>query len=179
MAARLAGPSTELGAVLELWRGVGLDGRREELDASALRIAEQQEASAANRKALAVASREWRKARSTDPEPLLKQFQQEVDNLTKRGRAAEQAFVSLYQALLEAPDPVPALAAAVQHAKRNAELELLNDKVRCSAGPPGSRPPPFRRGSAALARRKADPTPPRAHTGEPGARGVQGRGREH
>lgn len=41
---------------------------------------------------------------------LLKSYQEEVDNLTKRAKFAENAFLNIYQKIYEAPDPYPALA---------------------------------------------------------------------
>ena len=43
---------------------------------------------------------------------LLKAYQEEVDNLTKRAKFGENSFLNVYQKLYEAPDPVPALASA-------------------------------------------------------------------
>lgn len=59
-------------------------------------------------------STEFRKASSEDKlslfNSLLKGFQEEVDNLTKRAKFAENAFLNIYQKIYEAPDPYPALA---------------------------------------------------------------------
>ena len=44
--------------------------------------------------------------------PALLLLQEEVDVQTRRARAAEKAFVSLYRELYVAPDPVPALQTA-------------------------------------------------------------------
>lgn len=44
--------------------------------------------------------------------PLLKAYQEEVDNLTKRAKFGENAFLNVYQKLYEAPDPVSCLASA-------------------------------------------------------------------
>ncbi len=44
--------------------------------------------------------------------PTLLRLQDEVDVQTRRARAAEKAFVSLYRELYVAPDPVPALQTA-------------------------------------------------------------------
>ena len=41
---------------------------------------------------------------------LLKGYQEEVDNITKRAKFGENAFLNIYQKLYEAPDPFPALA---------------------------------------------------------------------
>lgn len=40
-------------------------------------------------------------------------YQTEVDNLTKRAKSAENAFLNVYKVLAEAPDPYPLLEAAV------------------------------------------------------------------
>jgi len=40
---------------------------------------------------------------------VLKAYQSEVDNQTKRARFAENAFLSLYKLLYDATDPVPYL----------------------------------------------------------------------
>lgn len=41
---------------------------------------------------------------------LLKGYQEEVDNLTKRAKYGENAFLNIYQKLYEAPDPYPVIA---------------------------------------------------------------------
>ena len=43
----------------------------------------------------------------------LSAYQTEIDNLTKRSKISENAFLSLYKKLAEAPDPYPLLDAAV------------------------------------------------------------------
>lgn len=40
-------------------------------------------------------------------------YQSEIDNLTRRSKVAESAFLSVYKLLAEAPDPYPLLDAAV------------------------------------------------------------------
>lgn len=40
-------------------------------------------------------------------------YQTEIDSLTKRSKISENAFLSLYKKLAEAPDPYPLLEAAV------------------------------------------------------------------
>lgn len=46
-------------------------------------------------------------------DPMLAAYQGEIDNLTKRSKISESAFLSLYKLLAEAPDPFPLLDAAV------------------------------------------------------------------
>lgn len=58
-------------------------------------------------------------------------YQSEIDNLTKRSKTAESAFLSLYKLLAEAPDPYPLLDAAVDQTARASEAKLLeSDLVR-------------------------------------------------
>lgn len=40
-------------------------------------------------------------------------YQTEIDNLTKRSKTSENAFLHVYKILAEAPDPYPLLEAAV------------------------------------------------------------------
>jgi homeobox protein cut-like len=40
---------------------------------------------------------------------LIKTYQAEIDSLTKRAKAAEAAFISVYTPLSDVPDPVPLL----------------------------------------------------------------------
>ena len=57
---------------------------------------------------------EFKKASADDKlnlfNSLLRGFQEEVDNLTKRAKFAENAFLNIYQKIYEAPDPYPSLA---------------------------------------------------------------------
>lgn len=40
-------------------------------------------------------------------------YQTEIDSLTKRSKASENAFLNVYKVLAEAPDPYPLFEAAV------------------------------------------------------------------
>ena len=44
---------------------------------------------------------------------LLKAYQGEIDQLTRRSKVSESAFLNAYKLLAEAPDPYPLLDAAV------------------------------------------------------------------
>ena len=45
--------------------------------------------------------------------PFHSAYQTEIDNLTKRCKACENAFLNVYKVLAEAPDPYPLLETAV------------------------------------------------------------------
>jgi hypothetical protein len=58
--------------------------------------------------------------------------QEEVDNLTKRAKLSESAFLSIFQPLYDAPDPVAALVTAT----RVADIEAENQKLQVGGPTP-------------------------------------------
>lgn len=61
---------------------------------------------------------------------LLKGYQEEVDNLTKRAKYGENAFLNIYQKLYEAPDPYPVIASIAEKDSKLSELESENRKMK-------------------------------------------------
>ena len=55
----------------------------------------------------------FRSSRTLTPPSHPKAYQTEIDNLTRRSKVAESAFLNVYKLLAEAPDPFPLLDAAV------------------------------------------------------------------
>ena len=55
---------------------------------------------------------------------LLRSYQEEIDSLTRRGRFAESAFLSLYKELYEAPDPQHSLQSAHAQVEKSKSLRL-------------------------------------------------------
>ncbi|KXZ54818.1 hypothetical protein GPECTOR_4g889 [Gonium pectorale] len=124
--------SSPLSVVCNFWRELDLEGMRTKLDEIGLKVAEHQEDSMQNRRKLAEATRDFKRnneAVSKTVGPLLKQYQEEIDRLTKRAKHGETAFLDLYQKLYEAPDPAPALASAFEHASRATDLEAQCKKL--------------------------------------------------
>ena len=124
---------------LEHWRAFDLDGRRGALDAAALGIGEAQERSLKARKRLAESTKAFKggaaaglgaEERLKAVGPLMKGYQEEIDALTKRAKAAEGAFVAVYKGLWEGPDPVGALEAGAEAARKVAELGESNARLR-------------------------------------------------
>lgn len=52
-------------------------------------------------------------------------YQTEIDNLTKRCKTSENAFLNVYKVLAEAPDPYPFLEAAVVRQKQISSMSDL------------------------------------------------------
>ncbi|XP_031279054.1 protein CASP isoform X1 [Pistacia vera] len=106
--------SSPVSVVSNFWKEFDLEKEKSVLDEQGLRIAENQENSQKNRRKLAESTRDFKKASPEEKlslfNSLLKGYQEEVDNLTKRAKFGENAFLNIYQKLYEAPDPYPALA---------------------------------------------------------------------
>jgi len=119
-----------LEAALDFWTRLDLPGaRRSELERQGRELKEAKESTIKNRKRLAEATKEWRRKGSssgngTGAEDLLKAYQEEIDNLTRRAKGADAAFASVYQALYDAPDPTPLLTTALSDRRATTSLEL-------------------------------------------------------
>ncbi|KAL2630870.1 hypothetical protein R1flu_015556 [Riccia fluitans] len=123
-----------IAVILNYWKEFDLEREKGKLDEQGLRIGENQENSLKNRRKLAESTRDFKKA---EPEEkiklfasLLKGYQEEVDNLTKRAKYGENAFLNIYQKLYEAPDPLPGLVSADELATKVGELEIENRKMK-------------------------------------------------
>ncbi|KAF9010535.1 CASP C terminal-domain-containing protein [Cyathus striatus] len=121
------------GALLT-WRSINLSELQRSLDATGLEIVDQQKESVLGRKALADKTKEFKKIPDHDKlaafKGLLKAYQTEIDSLTKRSKAAENAFLDVYKVLAEAPDPYPLLETAVDQAVKVAEAMESESELR-------------------------------------------------
>jgi len=124
-------------ALIERWQAFNLESQRGVLDQNAALIAQFQDQSVEARKSLAESTKAFR--RYADDEKLsrfgalLRCYQEEVDRLTRRGKSAENAYLSLYKALATIPDPVPALTSALSgklQSKRLTQLEMENRRLQ-------------------------------------------------
>ncbi|KAK8500640.1 hypothetical protein V6N13_032568 [Hibiscus sabdariffa] len=126
--------SSPVSVVSNFWKEFDLEKEKSVLDEQGLRIAENQENSQKNRRKLAESTRDFKKASPEEKlslfNSLLKGYQEEVDNLTKRAKFGENAFLNIYQKLYEAPDPYPALASISEQDLKIAQLESENRKMK-------------------------------------------------
>ncbi|KAL4573743.1 hypothetical protein LXL04_020560 [Taraxacum kok-saghyz] len=129
-------PSTSppIPSVANFWREFDLEKERSILDEQGLRIAENQENSQKNRRKLAESTRDFKKAPAEEKSSLftslLRGYQEEVDNLTKRAKFGENAFLNIYQKLYEAPDPYPVVASVADKDLKICDLESDNRKMK-------------------------------------------------
>lgn len=132
--------ATSFEQAIKIWTDIGLNVLQKTLDEQGVQIVENQAGSLKSRKELATKTKEFRKlddaGKLAEIKTLLKEYQNEVDRLTERGKFAENSFMSVYKALAEAPDPRPLLeasvdsvAAAADAAKLAAENQRLNELI--------------------------------------------------
>ncbi|KAJ1663070.1 hypothetical protein IW140_005891 [Coemansia sp. RSA 1813] len=110
-----------LAGALEYWRTLQLTTLLQELDETSLEIVDNQKTSLQERRKLAERTKEFRALDDTeklnDFKPLLRAYQNEIDNLTKRMKYAENGFLRVFKSLNDAPDPQPFLSNLVDERK--------------------------------------------------------------
>ncbi|KAK9448534.1 CASP C terminal-domain-containing protein [Limtongia smithiae] len=118
---------------LKAWGDINLTELQKQLDNQGLEIVENQKHSVIGRKELAAKTKEFRKLpdenKLVEIKVLLKAYQGEIDSLTRRGKAAENAFLGVYRVLGEAPDPYPLLEATLDSLLASDEVNKLNNEV--------------------------------------------------
>ncbi|KAK1233177.1 hypothetical protein PQX77_003713 [Marasmius sp. AFHP31] len=124
----------DFSGALATWRDINLSELQKTLDAQGIEIVDNQKESVVGRKALSDKTKEFKKIpddeKLTAWKGLLKAYQTEIDNLTKRSKASENAFLNVYKVLAEAPDPYPLLEAAVDQAVKAAESQDLEKELK-------------------------------------------------
>ncbi|OUM68045.1 hypothetical protein PIROE2DRAFT_23437, partial [Piromyces sp. E2] len=96
-------------SAIKIWEQINLVELQKTLDEQGLKIINNQKESLASRKQLAEQTRDFKKLSNDEKlikfKTLLKAYQNEIDNITKRSKVSETAFLNVYKLLLEAPDP--------------------------------------------------------------------------
>ncbi|TCD63439.1 hypothetical protein EIP91_005410 [Steccherinum ochraceum] len=119
---------------LSTWKEINLAELQKTLDAQGMEVVENQKESMVTRKALAERTKDFRKISDDEKlnafKGLLKAYQTEIDNLTKRCKTAENSFLNVYKVISEAPDPYPLLEAAVDQTVKVAEARDLEVELR-------------------------------------------------
>ena len=115
--------STKLQNLATFWQNFGLANVQKGLDEVATEITARQDESDTSRKALIELLRDFKKTSPDEVKqtvsPVVKTFQNEIDALAKRAKAAEKAFFDIYQTLADVPDPLPILEQSIE---RNQQL---------------------------------------------------------
>ncbi|XP_028400316.1 protein CASP-like [Dendronephthya gigantea] len=129
--------STSINSTREFWKNFDLITLQKTLDSEATELANRQDESDTSRKRLVELSKEFKKNTPDNVRkqvaPLLKNFQGEIDSLTKRSKAAETVFLSLYKRIVEIPDPLPILDQCISNQQKVSKFhdyEVENKKLR-------------------------------------------------
>ncbi|XP_022109688.1 homeobox protein cut-like 1 isoform X1 [Acanthaster planci] len=129
--------AANISSMFQYWKNFDLPLLQRELDTTATELASRQDESDTSRKRLVEQSREFKKNTPDDIRksvaPLLKLFQSEIDALSKRSKAAEASFLSVYKKLIDLPDPVSVLDHSLnlqKRAQKAQDLEVENQKLR-------------------------------------------------
>ncbi|XP_022793448.1 protein CASP-like [Stylophora pistillata] len=100
--------SSSFQSMRNFWKEFSLPDLQKSLDTTAAELADRQDESDTSRKKLVELSRDFKKNTPEDTRkkmaPLLKSFQAEIDALSKRSKASETAFLSIYKKLVDVPE---------------------------------------------------------------------------
>ncbi|OLY80482.1 Protein CASP [Smittium mucronatum] len=116
----------EISVALDSWKDVGLTKLLLKYGDNLETILENQKESVKCRRDLAEKTKDFRRQNEALNTPeikaLLKAYQNEIDNLSKKMKYSENTFIGLFKILNEAPDPEPFLS-------RLSMEELVNERV--------------------------------------------------
>ena len=104
---------SKLQTLAQFWQAFNLSQVQQNLDETATQMTARQDESEVSRKALIELIRDFKRDNSEDVRsavgPLVKAFQNEVDALSRRSKAAEMSFFDVYKQLVDVADPTPVL----------------------------------------------------------------------
>ncbi|KAG0162584.1 hypothetical protein DFQ30_001687, partial [Apophysomyces sp. BC1015] len=124
-------------SAIQFWKSANLPNLQKELDQQGLSIVENQKDGLISRKKLAEQTREFKKIPDEEKlqqfKILLKGYQSEIDNITRRTKFSENAFLTAYKILADAPDPAPLFEAALDQSVKIVDQNSTaedNEKLR-------------------------------------------------
>ena len=109
---------TEATAAMDYWRNFDLPSRLVDLEQSCLDMRESKSLSINGRKRLNEITKSFRSKEKDDQltmvTEVLKAYQEEIDQLSKRSKFSEAAFYGIYKSIADAPDPGASLDGLVK-----------------------------------------------------------------
>lgn len=117
----------------ELWSKANLAGLQKQLDSDVILMKNKETQSLESRKQLAAETKKFKKLESEEKlasvNKIIKQYQQEIDNLTQRSKFSEVILLDIYAKLAEAPDPKPLLQHSLEKLSKVDDSKELKEKV--------------------------------------------------
>ena len=124
----------EATSCLEFWREFDIEARRAASEKDILEMRDSKAASINGRKRLNEITKLFRSKTKEDQlgmvTELLKAYQEEIDQLSRRSKFSEASFSSLHKVLFEAPDPSPALDGLVSMVASKSSHQLEIERLR-------------------------------------------------
>jgi homeobox protein cut-like len=120
--------------VLEFWKEFDLDTRRLTLDQNCVDMREMKTSSINGRKRLNDATKVFR-GKTRDEQAggiteLLKLYQEEIDQLSRRSKFSESAFYSLYKSIYDAPNPSISIEGLINMVAATSTNQLEIERLR-------------------------------------------------
>ena len=119
---------------LEIWRNFNLDQRKLALDKSCVEMREAKTASINCRKKLNDITKSFRSKPKEDQinmmTEILKCYQEEIDQLSRRSKFCETTFFSLYKSLFELPDPAVMIEGLLNSVMSGSTNQLEIERLR-------------------------------------------------
>lgn len=124
----------EAGAVLDFWRRFAMDDKKAELERSCVDMREMKTASISGRKRLNEITKAFR-AKPKEEQlatvtEVLKAYQEEIDQLSRRSKFTESTFFGLYKALYEAPDPADCIQGLMEVVTSGSTHQLEIERLK-------------------------------------------------
>ncbi|CAR27062.1 ZYRO0C08030p [Zygosaccharomyces rouxii] len=117
----------------DLWSRADLADLQKQLDKDVIVVKDNETQSLESRKQLATETKKFKKLESEEKlgsvNKIIKQYQQEIDNLTKRSKFSEVILLDIYAKLAEAPDPKPLLQHSLEKLSKVDDSKELKEKV--------------------------------------------------
>jgi homeobox protein cut-like len=119
---------------LELWKNFNLADRKVQLDKSCVEMREAKTASISGRKRLNDITKAFR-AKPKEEQlammtEILKCYQEEIDQLSRRSKNCETVFFQLYKALYDLPDPATTIDALINTVMAGSAGQLEIERLR-------------------------------------------------
>eukprot|EP01038_Epipyxis_sp_PR26KG_P006821 gene6821-9339_t len=121
-------------AALEYWKTFDIENKKSQLEKTCTEMREMKTASIVGRKRLNEITKSFR-AKSKDEQvigvtELLKAYQEEIDQLSRRSKLTETAFFSLYKSIYEAPDPCQCIEELMQVVASGSTHQLEIERLK-------------------------------------------------
>lgn len=121
-------------AIVAAWEQFDLNKRKELLDSVCVEMREQKVLSMNGRKKLNELTRLFRSKPKEEQSllftELLKCYQEEIDQLSKRSKYSESSFYNLYKDLNDLPDPIDCIGGLLRSAETGSSSQLEIEKLR-------------------------------------------------